>query len=108
METSPPRPRSTAATVAVYLFGFLLLVIGFFAQEAADSIAFPRGVSPGAAGMIGGLSPTVIISAGLIAWYRWFRGRSGSAMMLVGFIALAKGGGALVARLLIVSCLAHS
>jgi hypothetical protein len=92
----------------VYLLGLALLVIGFLAQQLADAITFPRGVSPDAAGVIGGVSAVVIICLCLVAWYAWFRGRSGSIMILIGFIALTKGAGALVARLLVVMFLPHT
>ena len=57
--------------------------------------------------MIGGICPAVLVGVALMVWYGWFKGRTGSAIMLIGLIAPVKGAGELLARTFIGLVLHH-
>ncbi len=107
--TAPPpqspstesHPQTLLATVIGYAIGIALCVVGIIAQEAHRQYSAPVTVSPGAAEFIGSISAVAVVLPGLLIWHRYFKGRPGSIMGLIGFIGAGKEVAGFLGRVLI-------
>src|SRR5260370_19942266 len=102
------KTRTQAATALVYAVGLLLIIIGFFLQDAPKALHIPPGVSAVSAARIAAECATVLAVVEFGVWYKWFKGRTGSVVMLLGLIAVLRPLEALVAHILIVALLYHA
>jgi hypothetical protein len=95
--------RNPSRTLGLYVLGFGLIAIGVLCQEAAKRFVIPSGSPREFAAVISGIGSAAAGLLGLFAWYKWFRGRPGSVIMLFGLLAPAKNIGPLAAAVVMTS-----
>ena len=95
------RAKNILAVACRYAVGIVLIAAAFIAYVARQDYRAPAQVSPDTAGVIGGVTVVGCYILGLILWYKYFKGKHGSAIGFVGFIVFAQNVGGFLARVLI-------
>jgi hypothetical protein len=102
--TSPPSKKGMEIILAPalrYAIGLSLCVVGIIAQEAHRQYSAPVHTSPDTAGLIGGVCVAGLGISGFLIWHRYFKGRHGSIIGLIGLLGAGKEVGGFIARVLI-------
>jgi hypothetical protein len=104
LPTSPPSKKRVQIILPAalrYAIGLSLCVVGIIAQEAHRQYSAPVHISPDAAGLIGGVCVAGLGISGFLIWYKYFKGRHGSIIGLIGLLGAGKEVGGFIARVLI-------
>jgi len=98
---TPNQSLEPTAAVIRYAVGIALCVVAIVAQEVHRAYSAPVRVSPDTAGLIGGATVIACYIPAAIVWYKYFKGRHGSIMGLIGLIGFTQQVGGLLGRVFI-------